>query len=48
MNAIDFIAKNHDKMGKDYSCNKGSNEFIYKEEIYPQNNKDRAMSWFEL
>ena len=48
MNAIDFIAKNHDEMGKDYSYNKVSNEFLYKEEIYTQKNKDRAISWFNL
>ena len=48
MNAIDFIAKNHDEMGEDYSYNGASNEFIYKEEIYAQKNKDRAISWFEL
>jgi len=48
MNAINFIAKNHDEMSKDYSYNKVSNEFIYKEEIYTQKNKDRAISWFEL
>ncbi|MDC0249381.1 aminotransferase class V-fold PLP-dependent enzyme [Flavobacteriales bacterium] len=48
MNAINFIAKNHDEMGKDYSYNKDRNEFIYKEEIYTQKNKNRAISWFEL
>jgi len=48
MNAIDFIANNHDEMAKDYSYNNASNEFIYKEEIYTQKNKDRAISWFDL
>ena len=48
MNAIEFIAKKHDEIGKDYSYNGVSNEFIYKEEIYAKKNKDRAISWFEL
>ena len=48
MNAIDFIAKNHEEMSKGYSYNKSSNEFIYKEDIYAQKNKDRAISWFDL
>ena len=48
MNAIDFISKNHDEMSKDYSYNKDSNSFLYKEDISPQKNKNRAISWFEL
>lgn len=48
MNAIEDIAKNHVKLAQDYTYNASSNEFVYKEDLYAQKNKERANSWFTL
>ncbi|MBT4881548.1 MAG: aminotransferase class V-fold PLP-dependent enzyme [Flavobacteriales bacterium] len=48
MNAIEDIAKNHERLGEDYSYNGVSNEFVYKEDVYAQKNKERAENWFKL
>jgi len=48
MNAIEDIAKNHEELGKDYTYNGASNEFVYREDVYAQKNKARAKSWFKL
>jgi len=48
MNAIEDVAKNHEELGKNYTYNEKSNEFVYKEDVYAQKNKARAESWFKL
>jgi selenocysteine lyase/cysteine desulfurase len=48
MNAIEDVAQNHEALGSDYRYNEASNEFVYKENIYAQKNKERAESWFKL
>jgi len=48
MNAIEYIAKNHKELAKDYKYNEASNEFRYKEDVYAQKNKARAKNWFKL
>ena len=48
MNAIEYIAKYHKDLAKDYKYHATTNDFRYKEDIYAQNNKARAKGWFKL
>ena len=36
------------KLGKDHKYNEISNDFMYKEDIYAQKNKEKAESLFKL
>ena len=48
MNAIKDVAKNHKEWGVDYSYNKNTNEFVFKDASFSGKNKERAKSWFKL
>ena len=48
MNAIEDVAVNHEEMGKDYTYNNTTNEFVYKDLTFADKNKERAKSWFKL
>jgi selenocysteine lyase/cysteine desulfurase len=48
MNAIEDVAVNHEEIRKDYTYNNTTNEFVYKDLIFADKNKERAKSWFNL
>jgi selenocysteine lyase/cysteine desulfurase len=46
VNAIEELAENHHSWSRDYSYNKSKNTFLYKNQKFALDNKNRGESWF--